>query len=354
MKKFFSAAALVALAAAPALAQSSDVDATLSALSAAQGDAYVTKRDQAVKSLPAAALETKLEGAKWTDANFSDLAMATILLSFQKDAAAVTKVYALNGVNEAEYSKWRVQRPDVTRELNALGARAVGPLLELYLKTFDKYPGLSKNEDKAKAEKLALRIGIVIALGKVRHPSAVFVAKQLANGAGEPEGVRNQAASALGMIDTAEALSVLTALHDAAGTPESIKLATLRGAAWMSQAAAFAFIAKDLDSSDAATRSQAATALGTFCAPAGWDARNDVATGQTYRQQANQKLVDALKADKLPRDVVVNQIGVVGHPSAKPLLEAVVGDASLSADIRETAKQALVRLEINIERNGGK
>ncbi|MEZ0230048.1 MAG: hypothetical protein ACAI25_15595 [Planctomycetota bacterium] len=353
MKKFFSAAALVALAAAPALAQS-ELDGTLASLSAARGDDYVAKRDAAVKNLKTADLQAKLETATWTDATFNDLAMATIVLAFQKDGDAVKKVYALDGLNEAVYTQWRIRRPDATRELNALAGRAVGPLLELYLKTFDKYPGYSKTEAVAKAEKVALSIGIVVALGKVRHPAAIFVAKRMANDANEPEGVRNQAIGALGVIDTAASVAEIQAVHDAAATPAELKLATLRGAAWSSQQTAFDLIAKDLESSDLGTRKQAAVALGTFCSPMGWQSRNDVVTGQNYRTQAAQKLVDALVADKLPRDTIVDQIGVIGHPSAKPLLQAAETNTALTAEQRETAKQALGRLEINIERNGGK
>lgn len=348
--RIFSAAALVALVAVPALAQSGDVDATLAALSGAQGAAYTTARDEAVKNLKSADLEAKLASATWTDKTFAELSMATIVLSYQKDAAAVAKVYHLDGVNEAVYSRWRINRPDATRELNALADRANGPLLEIYTKTFDTY-GFSATEASALKEKLALRIGIVVALGKTRHPSAVFVAKQLANSAAELEGVRNQAAGALGNIDSADAVAELVKLHDAAGTPESLKLAALRGAAWSSRAEAFALIAKDLESDNAALRRQAAVALGTFSAPGAWDARNAKATGLEFRSQAAAKLVAALTSDRLPADVLVEQLGVIADASSKTALDAAAANDKLTAAQRDTAKKAAERVQLNLDRN---
>src|SRR5436305_14711286 len=128
IKRIFPAAALLALAAAPALAQS-DLDATLSKLASAQGDAYVSARDEAVKSLKSADVEAKLASATWTDKTFADLSMATIVLAYQKNADVVLAVNHLDGVDASKYLQRRYGRPDVTRELAILGDKASGALL---------------------------------------------------------------------------------------------------------------------------------------------------------------------------------------------------------------------------------
>ena len=255
----------------------------------------------------------------------------------------------LESLEHAVYSKRRMNRPDPTRELKGLGAKASGALLELHLKTFDRYP-FSTDEALAAKEKLALRIGIVLQLAYNKHPSAIFVAREVVHDASADEGARNQAASALGHIDSVESIRELVTIEGGATTPVHLKLAAVRGAGWASRNEAFELLQRTLESSDPDTRRQAAIAMGTFCAPGAWDARGAVATGEEFRRRAAAMLVEALEKDRLPADVIIDQMGVVAHASAKPLLDAAAANEKLAPTQRETAKRASERLQTSLDR----
>lgn len=370
-RPLLGALALVVGLGARASAQQSDtseLDRHLATMRTASGEEYVAARVQLVGLGDAAraTLEKRLQSATWTEASWNDLAVATIAHAHLAHPDVVSRVAKLEGLDPTHYLARRHPAPECARELKALGAHAVGPLLELYLKTFERYPFTTpatvpaaargrKADDLAREERSALRQGIVTALAETRHPAALFVCKAVARDAAEDAAARLQAAEGLGTIGTKASLQELTALHADAATPAEVKLAALRGAARVPTADACAFLEGRLASGSADERHQAAVALGAFGSAHGWQARGAEMqkTGDALRLRAATKLVDAIRtADaQAPADALVDALGMIAHPDSVAALEAVANDARVSDANRAVAQQALERVKTAVARN---
>jgi HEAT repeat protein len=365
MKKnrFLPALLAVLALASPAFAQGtpSELDGALKRMVSSTGDDYVAARASVVAlgDSARAALESRLNGATWTDETFSDLAIATIAHAYLAHPDVVKRVNHLEGLDPSHYLLRRRPEPECGRELKRLGSDAAGPLLELYLKTFDRYPVTTAEtplpsrretpEALAAKERIALRSALVMALAEAHHPSAFFVCRDVAKSSGEPEAVRFQAVEGLGTLATPASLAEIVALHDAATTPDSVRLAAIRGAARVPTSDALAFLEKRIQSDSTSERRQAVVALGTFGSSWGWQARG--LDGTELRRRAAADLVELIRTGKpVENDVVIDALATIAHPASVALLEKASTDEKLSEAKRSLAKEALDRVKMAIAR----
>jgi hypothetical protein len=131
---------LLALAAV-ARADEQQAVRALDGMAAAEGPAYAAARKEALATPGLQAdLDALLAKSTWTEATFPRLSMAVIAKAYLADAETVRHVYKLEGLDPAVYEQRRRADPECGRELRRLGVPAVGPMLEIYLKTFDAHP----------------------------------------------------------------------------------------------------------------------------------------------------------------------------------------------------------------------
>lgn len=348
-----SVLALLALGASSARAQDPTLDKALVAMSAAQGDAYVAVRSE-VLALPGLEgnLEAALAKAKWTPETFPRLAMAVVAQSYLSQPDVVRQVYRLEGLDPKECGKRRRPDPECGRELRRLGARAVGPMLELYLKTFETYPFAEAPDqpDAIAAQRAALREGMMIAFAESGHPAAFFVLRQVASNPEEQEGARKQAIEGLGTVGTASAFSELVHLSlDTSG----LLLARVRGVAQVPSQEALAWLAKRLDVQGDERRA-IVVAVGTFGSAWAWEARDAAWAGlaEELRNSASNLLIDrfSLLAPTC-EEQVVEALATIAHPSAVSRLSQLIEDPAVGAETRAMAKAALLRVQVAVERN---
>lgn len=342
------------LAASSAHAQDATLDKALAAMVAANGDAYVAVRAE-VAALPGMQerVHAALAKAQWTPETFPRLAMAVVVQAHLAHPDVVRRVYRLEGLDPAHYGKRRRPDPECGRELRRLGATAVGPMLELYLKTFESYPftPVADQPDAIGLQRAALREGLMIALAESGHPVAFFVLRHVASNPEEPEGTRKQAIEGLGTIGTPAAFAELVQLDASA---PAIKLAVIRGVAQVPTQDALGWLAKRLDG-DADERRATVVAIGTFGSAWTWEARGASWAGvaDELRSAASNLLIDRLEQlAPVCQDQVVEALATIAHPSAVARLRQLV-EAPDGRSTRATAKAALGRVMTAVERNRG-
>ncbi len=332
----------------PAQAQAPAETDGLTRMADAKGAEYVEARQALITRVGVLAELDKTLEARWSDESFTKLAMATIARSHIARPDLVEKVNHLRGLDASFYKERRRPDPEASSELRRFGADAVGPMLELYLKTFDGY-GFSKDDaEKAAKEKTALRVGIVIALSQSGHPSAFFVCREVARNASEEEGVRSQAIEGLGDIGTREAFAELTRIFaDREGINENLRLAAVRGVGAVPSATALDFLKERLASENASERRTAVVSIGQLGSNWAWDARGEAAkaTGDGIRRDAAAALVGAIgKLGEECGDQIIEALATVAHESSIELLTEKAAESA-------TAKNALERVKIAVERN---
>jgi HEAT repeat protein len=139
-------------------------------------------------------------------------------LARQENPELAARVYSLRGLDPRFYRRQRRPEPEVGRELVRLAAPPA-LLIERYL--------TSGNDKLSPAELVALREGIVVALGRAREPLVtVFLLQVIATG--EPVTAAAAAAS-LGMVGGRDSVPALTALAHNTKSGEGARAGAIRG-----------------------------------------------------------------------------------------------------------------------------
>ncbi len=299
-------------------------------------------------------LDAVLSKSAWTEATFPRLSMALVAKAYLSDAEVARSVYKLEGLDPAIYEQRRRADPECGRELRRLGAPAVGPMLEIYLKTFDSYP-LAASPDRPDAltkQRAALREGIVVALAASGHPAAPIALRRIASSANELEGARKQALEGLGTLAAPEALTDLARIHDEPGLSLGLRLAAIRGIAQLPSAEALTWLTKRLDDTDLDERRAAVTSIGLHGSAWSWETRGPEWTGvgDQLRVEATRVLVERLPGLVDAADQLVEALATIAHPKSTSSLRQLRDDPQAAKPVRALAGRALERVEIALER----
>lgn len=346
---------LLALAAV-ARADEQQAVRALDGMAAAEGPAYAAARKEALATPSLQAdLDALLAKSAWTEATFPRLSMAVIAKAYLADAETVRHVYKLEGLDPAVYEQRRRADPECARELRRLGAPAVGPMLEVYLKTFDAYP-LAASPDRPDAlakQRAALREGIVVALAASGHPAAPITLRRIATSTSELDGARKQALEGLGTLAGPGALADLARIHAEPGLSVGLRLAAIRGIAQLPSAEALTWLTKRLDGADQDERRAAVTAIGLYGSAWSWEARGPewAGLGDQLRVEATRALVERLPGlVQDGSDQLVEALATIAHPKAAPSLRQLRDDPQTEKPVRVLAGRALERVELALER----
>jgi hypothetical protein len=339
---------LLALAAV-ARADEQQAVRALDGMAAAEGPAYAAARKEALATPGLQAdLDALLAKSTWTEATFPRLSMAVIAKAYLADAETVRHVYKLEGLDPAVYEQRRRADPECGRELRRLGVPAVGPMLEIYLKTFDAHPLVASAKQRA-----ALREGIVVALAASSHPAAPIALRRIASSASELEGARKQALEGLGTLAGPGALVALARIHAEPGLSVGLRLAAIRGIAQLPSAEALTWLTKRLDGADQDERRAAVAAIGLYGSAWSWEARGPewAGLGDELRVEATRALVERLPGlVQDGSDQLVEALATIAHPKAVPSLRQLRDDPQIEKPVRVLAGRALERVELALER----
>lgn len=127
--------------------------------------------------------------------------------------SACASVYHIPTLQPENYLAARLPKPEAARALRALSSAAQPVLAELILKTADTYPYSSSSAtdtQNRQAEKDALQLGSVMALGKADPALATVVLESVVTSEKFPEAVRAAGFYSLGETRSARALQILT------------------------------------------------------------------------------------------------------------------------------------------------
>lgn len=336
-------------------AQDPALERALERMSAAKGQEYLAIRGEVLAMTGAQAqLEKLLSGATWNEETYPRLSMALVAQAHLASAEVVRGVYKLEGIDPARYTLRRRPDPECGRELCRLGQLAVGPMLEVLLKTFDSYvfPGGPERAEALAKERAALREGLVVALASSEHPAAYFALRQVATSPRELEGARKQALEGLGTVGTPAALADLLRVYGDSGSTAGIRLAAIRGVAQVPSREALAWLRQRVESDVAEERRPAIVALGLFGSAWSWDARGPEWAGlaDELRAEAAAFLVDRIGQLTDCADELVEALAVIAHPKSATLLRRLLQDPASPDAKRALAKRALERIETALER----
>jgi hypothetical protein len=236
----------------------------------------------------------------------------------------------------------RLPGAPLTMHFKSLGPRAFGPMVELL--AFDARAA----KDLSGTAAVALRLGLIEALGIIRDARAVPVFTQLLDGRGSDFDTQRAAAEGLARIGTDDALAALKASF-ASGRGADHERAILSGLHDARREAAAKLLAAKLDAADTdeATAKIAAKSLGGVGNAWAW---------KTVSQSRNEETATRALAARALVKTYVRFSGEARDQAAKSLL--VVDDPSTSSLVAEAKKtanadtlRALTALEQRLAKN---
>lgn len=231
---------------------------------------------------------------------------------------AFRAVAQVKGCSKAGYENNRNPQPECFRELKALGGGVVLPMLSALV--FDVPQGLASTP----AERTALTVGLLRAVGVARDPRAAPVLKAVFEQGAED--VRGEAAEALGRLGGDAELAVLTQ-HSVAGDP--LRLAALQGLGECKRLAAAKVLATQLAGHpDETATAITVRSLGNVASSWAWKAmvqgkKATEAEGLQVRTTAAQALVPAFAwASEANREEIAQALQMAQHPQSAAWLAA--------------------------------
>jgi HEAT repeat protein len=337
------------------------VAAIIECMKSATGEEYEKARAEGVALVPQVKtyLEQKATTEKWTGESWQDALFAALLLGWAENAKAFLGCYNLDGIKPENYTKWALAKPNVQRELQKLGQSAVPALIEIFLKTLDSYPlgtpepgtgadaqTLDAAVKARKAERNALRTGIVAALGRIADSRAFRFFSELLEKSTDKE-IRVLAADGAALCGGEEAVPVLTKLLSDKNTAESVREACAHALGYSKGQAALSALKTTLSDTSATVRSSAAKGLARMGSLLRWKLKNSLENAeiQTLRKAAAAALAGRLasESDTNVRREIVQALGRIADASVLEALREIAEETS-DKGIKAAAQDAIERI----------
>lgn len=202
-----------------------------------EGEAYVEARQRLVDSVRRERLAERVEKAAWSERSWREDAVAAFVWLAASGNDAEDRLSSLPGLDPARYLLRRRPEPTALPDLERAmrqGQLSALQLAEIWQKTFfrvrfadvEDFPADKREEARALMQEapLALRDGILWALGRADHPLGAYLLRDVVRDPAMSDRHRAVAASALGRTRASFAFEELEALVDS-------KRPTLREAA---------------------------------------------------------------------------------------------------------------------------
>jgi hypothetical protein len=247
------------------------------------------------------------------------------------DPGSFARFAAVKGYLPAGYKRTRARRPEVGRELKALGPSALFPMLEALALTGAPHADLTDEE------RVALELGLLDAVGAIGDARAVPVLAAALQHSGEQHVIRG-AALALGAHCGAVEEKILVEAapmswrspRTAAVVEGLARCRTVRAANALSGFALFA--------STDEQRAHVAQALGIQGSSWAAQAGQDHAAADEVRRHDMNALVDlAARADGAAADAIVDALAIVDHPETAASIDKNRA-AAATVDVRARAR----------------
>jgi len=352
----------VAVAQEASLGQA-ELNEALLGLTQARGDGYVQGRDALLaRAGVQEALSARVANATWSETTWQADALASAALVRLSDPPLVDKVHSLRGVRPSHYLARRRPGPEVLRDLRHMGAPAAPLMLELLLKTAERYPypadfparlGEEEIASWQAQEKTALMEGLLVAVGHTRHAGALPLLSERVADASLALNLRRAAAIGLGLTAAPDALAPLAELSADAEQDVTLRAAALQGVASVRVEAALEILVSSLDTTEDTLLRAAVASLGTFGSSWAWEAEGQAAAGEALRLRAAEAVVAVLARDGTSdtiRELATQAIAAIAHPAVDPALQAVADDDSRPEGARQAARAAQARLQLALRR----
>jgi hypothetical protein len=347
----------------PAARLEAKVDEALGHMATRRGAAYLAARAEVV-AIGAAALpvlDARLARATWSGDRWVVSSMAAIARAWIHEPERCRRIYALEGLEPRVYLRRAPGRPEVGRELaRAAGLDAI--LVELWLGDAEGYElghaaavaDARRPEEIVKlvpAERAALRIGILTALGSSRSPAAEALLAGVLADPQRDEAERGVAALSLGQLGTRRGLQLLTTTAGDTRTSRTVRVAAVSGLGRSREPSSLDSLAPYLRSTtDAALFDSALASVAAL--GSAWGVAATGVRGETTRVRAALLLADlvGLPGIEAHESQLLEALAVVRHPKAADALRARRLDPVTPAAVRERCERALVRIERALRR----
>lgn len=346
-------AAWLALSSVALFACADAIDVRASDLDAIHDGAYVEKRDGWLAELRSdrearSVMEARARDLAWSEASWrSDVVIAAVVAAALNSEVA-GPLARLAGLDPRVYLQRRAPRPEVVGEL--LRARIPAPVLVERYRRLDvlqpwpaavHYPMATGATDLRAAERVALREGLLHAVGESRHPVAVPFLTSVAVDATAAIDLRRVAVIALGRTGVASASTALRGVLQADARGE-LAASIMGGAARLRSQAGLALLREGVKHDRREVLRAAVTGLGAFASPRAWHGTK-LATAAELRAEAAATLVDLLRSDLDPGlgPVWLEAVAAADHPDGWQTLSVIAADGSATEASRALARQAL-------------
>ena len=357
-KPVFGKAMLIALmlVLAPlARAGSAPPQALLEDLLDQEGRTYVQAREALLRdhSDLEASLRDFLESRSYDEENWQLLVFAEALLMHFANPQAAERLRSLDGLNAEIYARYRNPVPTALLELQRMGD-ALPLMIELHMKELDLYEWSSG--EAMEAERHALQVGLLAAVGGSRHQAGLFFLADVVKGGGLTDGLFWSAVQALSAAGAPEALPTLAEVVQEARESGDITryAAALQAMGNIHDAQTWPYIEAGLSHSDRRVRTAAIRAARAYGTTRRWD--HDPALGDEMRWEAATSLVEILMrtSDQEIVGAVWESLGLLATPELQRWLidrQGWAAAAGESAD-EDRLQQALGLVNLSLSRRG--
>lgn len=326
-----------------------EIDRLMGEMEKATGEDYTKLRNRLLGLLKDISyLEKVAKEENWTKENWRKAFYASVLLAWRKRGEVCRKCYDLKGLNPEFYLKKRRPEPEVVRELVALGKDAVPIMLEIMLKTLPTYEfterlpeGYSGDVDELRnAEKRALKVGIVAALGMLKDERVHHFLVELL-GSEDDADVRAAAAKSIGRIGAEGAVSVLSERLSDEGESKKVRCGAALGLGFTGKSEALDALIKQLEKKESESSREIAKALGFLVSR--WQNKEDTDEMERMRKRAIDALLSLLQGKRSKATVreALYSLARIGDEETVKRMEALLKET----DGQELRKEILIGID---------
>jgi|GEM_PF-3212051 len=252
----------------------------------------------------------------WTADNWCRAFCSAVVLLWRQNKRLCESCYDLKRLKPQEYLKLRRPEPNVIRELCELSKEAVPIFIEVYEKTFSLYKftetlpeGFDGDVKSLRdSEQKALKVGIVVALGRLKDKRAYHFLAELMKRAAEDEDIRATAAESIGLIHAEGTVSFLSEFLSSDDENEKLRIGAALGLANEASEEALDVLLENLKKAEEKepVRKAVAKALGLLAST--WRPSSDKEKAEELRLRAEEALLMLL--EKGSDEGVLEEVGI--------------------------------------------